>query len=103
MFKRIKGKGIVETEEGFSVQSLGLTGIKFTRGDKAYFIDSELLAKVPTTVVIWEESIKTWEDENPVLMGKPVDEATRKEIIESIRRALEWEGTLIEIAKPFPF
>jgi len=104
MFKRIKGKGIVETEEGFSVQPLSyLTGLKFTRGDKAYFIDSELQAGAPTTVVVWEKSIRTWEGENPAVTGKPVDETTRKEIIEGIRRALEWEGTLIEVGKPFPF
>jgi hypothetical protein len=99
MFKRIKGKGIVETEEGFSVQSLGyLTGLKFSRGDKVYFIDSELQAGAPTTVVIWEKSIRTWEGDNPVITGKPVDEATCKEIIEGIRRALAWEGTLIKLA-----
>ena len=97
MFKRIEGK-IVETKEGFSVQSLGyLTGLKFTRGDKAYFIDSELLAEAPTTVLIWEKSIRTWEGEKPVITGKPVDEATRKEIIEGTRRALAWEGTLIKV------
>ncbi len=96
MFKRIKGKGIVETEEGFSVQE-HLDWLKFTRGDKAFFISCELLAKVPTTVVIHEKYIRTWEGENPVITGKPVDEATRKEIIESIRRALAWEGTLIEV------
>jgi hypothetical protein len=42
MFKETR-KNVVESDEGFSIEVLGRTGIKYTEGEKTMFVDSEVL------------------------------------------------------------
>ena len=42
MFKEIR-TNVVESDEGFSVEVLGRTGIKYTEGSKTLIVDSEVL------------------------------------------------------------
>ncbi len=85
---------VIESDEGFSVEVLGMTGLLYTEGSKSLRLDSEVLAK-PTGLIIYTSSIRTW---NSLHDGEIVDEAKRDVIVENIRRAFRFRGFEIEVA-----
>ncbi len=92
MFKETK-TNVVESDEGFSVEVLGRTGIKYTEGEKTMFVDSEVLSG-PHAMAIYKKSIKNWQTPN----CEPICDTKRDKIVENIRRAFlfVW-GVEIEI------
>jgi hypothetical protein len=78
---------LIESDEGFSVEVLGRTGLTYVDGGKAMFVDSEVLV-APASMAIYPGSITRW-DGNP---SDLVDEATRQTIVANIRRAFESQG-----------
>jgi hypothetical protein len=91
MFKSTK-RNVIESDEGFSVEVLGRTGLLYTEGARKLRVDSELLAG-PPGLAIYRSSIRAWE---PPHQNDPLDESRRAAILDNIRRALEFEG--VEIA-----
>jgi hypothetical protein len=92
MFTKI-GPNTVSSDEGWQVEVLGRTGIRYTENGRAMKIDSEVLAG-PAGMAIYSASIRSW---LPPHQGEPVDEITRTRIIENVRRAFEFEGFSIDI------
>lgn len=82
---------VIESDEGFSVEVLGQTGVQYIERGKNLFIDSEVLAG-SAGMIIYTNSIKNWED------GSAVDEAERARIIVNVKRAFRHRGIEIQVA-----
>jgi hypothetical protein len=80
----------IESDEGFSVELLGQTQLKYTQNGKSIFIDTEKLVET-NTVTIKAKSIKNWDS------GEPIDAKTESLILNNIGLALDWDGAKIII------
>src|SRR5262245_59271710 len=87
MFK-IPRPNVINSDEGFSVEVLGRTGVLYSEGRKILKINSEVLAG-PAGLVIYTNSIIRWE---PPDEDELVDTAKRQAIVENIRRAFRFRG-----------
>jgi hypothetical protein len=58
MFK-IPRVNVIESDEGFSIEVLGRTGLLYTEGLKSMHIDSEILAS-PGGIAMLKNSIRAW-------------------------------------------
>jgi hypothetical protein len=92
MFTKLR-PDTIQSDEGFSVEVLGRTGLIYTEGSRSLHISSEVLAG-PHGLVIYRDSIKSWDSPHGM---KTIDEATRDAIIENIRRAFRFDGFEIEV------
>jgi Immunity protein 74 len=83
----------VESDEGFSVEALGRTGLRYTEEGRTMFIDSEALA-TPNAMALYRGSIRAWDPphENDLLSDKD-----RNGIIDKIRRAFASRGWTLEV------
>jgi hypothetical protein len=94
MFK-IPRVNVIESDEGFSVEIISRTDLRYTQGDKTLIVDSEILASTsPFFLVIFPDSIQSWD---PPHEGEPIDKATRKSIIDNICRAFAFKGQRIKV------
>jgi hypothetical protein len=84
---------VIKSDEGFSVEVLGMTGLLYTEGPKSLRLDSEVLAG-PHGLMIYSSSIRVW---NAPHAGEIIDEARRDAIVENIRRAFRFRGFEIEV------
>lgn len=84
---------VVSSDEGFSVEVLGRTGIKYRERDRSMFVDSEVLAP-GYGIAVFRNSIKAW---LPPHEGQQVDESERQRILENIRRAIAFENRPVDI------
>jgi hypothetical protein len=89
MFK-IPRVNVIESDEGYSVEVLGRTGIRYVEGDKTLWIDSEVLA-VPNSIMVFISGIHKWNS------GEPIEDETKKRITQNIIHAFTWDGTILEI------
>jgi hypothetical protein len=85
---------VIESDEGFSVQVLGRTGLLYSEGIKSVHIDSEVLLG-PSGLIVFKDSFRLW---NSPFENEPIDEGKRKAIIENIRRAFRFQGFEIQVA-----
>lgn len=83
MFFRPKVNTIA-SDEGFSIEVLGLTGLRYTQGNKTLFVDSELMAK-PNKIMIVLSRIKQTDS------GEVIDEKMKQKIADNIIRAFAWD------------
>jgi hypothetical protein len=81
---------VIESDEGFSVEVLGRTGLRYTQGDNSLFVDSEILAGT-AGLAVYASQIKNWDS------GNRVDEEARKTILNNIRRAFDFRGIDIHV------
>ena len=79
---------VIESDEGFSVEVLGQTGLRYVEGARAMFVDSEVLAG-PAGLVMYTSSIKRWD---PPHSAELIDEPTKNRIVDNIRRAFRFRG-----------
>jgi hypothetical protein len=84
---------VIESDEGFSVEVLGQTGLSYSEGTKTLRVDSEVLGPGPRALVVFTNSIKRWDAPHDT---KSIDDASKKRIVDNIRRAFEFRG--LEIA-----
>lgn len=84
---RVPRPNLIESSTGYTVEVLGMTGIRYTEGDAAYFVDSELLAP-PGAIAVFASSVRRWDDPP----GASVGEQERQRILENILRAFEFKG-----------
>jgi Immunity protein 74 len=73
---------------GYSVEILGMTGLRYREEGRSIFMDSEMLA-VGKKIGAYRNSVKAWDPPNEADL---LDEQERSRIIENIRRALEGKG-----------
>lgn len=79
---------VIQSDEGFSVEVLGRTGMRYSECGKTAFIDSEVLAE-PDAIVAYKNSIKHWE---PPHESEAIDANDRERILRNIKRAFEFRG-----------
>lgn len=84
---------LYESTEGFSVEVLGQTGIRYREFGKSAFVDSEVLPG-PSGMVVYKDSIQSWEPPNE---NSPMTAADRKRILENIRAAFRFQGFNIDV------
>ena len=65
------------------IEVLGRAGLRYHRGPRQMFVDSEVLDGVTHSMCVWRSSIARWK---PPHDAEPVTEADRDQIIEDIRR-----------------
>jgi len=92
MFK-IPRENVIESDEGFSVEVLGRTGVLYTEASRTLRVDSEVLAG-PSGLVIYKNSFHTWGLPHD---NETIDEIKRDAIIENIRRAFRFRGFEISV------
>ncbi len=88
MFKKPRAN-VIESDEGFSVETLGRTGIKYTQNGKCLRIDSEILMGHPD-IMINTKSIIKWEN------GEVIDHNIKEQIIDNFTRAFRFDGVEID-------
>jgi len=84
---------VIQSTDGFSVEVLGRTGLRYAENGKTLKIDSEVLAG-PSGIVVYTDSINHWEEPNHT---EPFTGADRQRIIENVRAAFKFRGYDIEI------
>ena len=80
----------IESDEGFSVATVGRAGLRYREGGRSLFVDSEFLVG-PTLMVVYSSRMR-WEHS-----GEQADAATKLRVAENIRRAAESQGYRIRI------
>lgn len=83
---------VIESDEGFSVEVLGQTGIKYTEGPKEIIIDSEVLTG-PSGICVYKDTIESWSDPENGVIG----EEKKYKILNNIQRAFKYKGFEIEV------
>jgi hypothetical protein len=85
---RIPRVNVIESDEGFSVEVLGRTGLLYTEGSKTLHIDSEVMVD-PVGIALFKKSIHAWD---PPHDNESIDYVRRDIIIENILRAFNSQG-----------
>jgi hypothetical protein len=86
-------RDLIMDGSGYSVQILGRVGLRYREGERAIFVDSEILAG-ENSIGAYSGSIKAWDPPNE---KDPIDEEERSRIIDNIRRALESKGYELQV------
>lgn len=86
---------VIESDEGFSVEVLGRTGLTYTEGGESLFVDSEVLSQ--GEIAIWRNSIKSWISPHDDAI---IDTVKRDEIVKNIIRAFAWRNANISFFDP---
>jgi len=84
---------VIESSDGFSVEVLGRTGIRYVDHGRVIKIDSEVLAG-PSGLVLYTDSIRKWMAPHE---SECVDESVRRQIIENVREAFRFRGLEIQV------
>jgi len=83
---------IVVNDEGFSVQVLGMTGLRFQQDDRWLHVNSESLAS-PHGLVVYRSSIKKWAEPE----GQPISPEEKTRIVENICRAFAFRNIEVKV------
>ena len=83
---------VIESSDGFSVEVLGRSGLKYQERDHVMMIYSEVLAT--DGIAIWKGTMKKWQ---PPYESEEVDSDRRDAILVNIKSAFEFRGTRIQI------
>jgi Immunity protein 74 len=79
----------IESNDGVTVEILGRTGIRYTEGERAYFVDSDVLAT--PAIAVSATRIRAWDDSHEVAT---LTDADRQRIFENIAEAFasqDWQ------------
>jgi hypothetical protein len=85
---------VIESSEGFAVEVLGRTGLRYTEIGRDLFVDSEVLATGFGILVI-ANSIRDWG--SPPRDHNDLAPPERVRIIENIQRAFASRGESVEV------
>ena len=91
MFKEPR-VNVIESDEGFSVEVLGRTGLLYTDKLKSIHVDSEVLTS--SEIAIIKDSIRSW---NSPYENEIIDDAVRSSIIDNIKRAFDYKKVQIYV------
>ena len=83
---------VIQSSDGFSVEVLGRSGLKYQEKDHVMMIYAEVLAT--DGIAIWQRTMKKWE---PPHESEEIDSDRRGEILGNIKRAFSFRGTRIQI------
>jgi hypothetical protein len=85
---------VIESDEGFSVEVLGPTGLRYREAGKVVFVDSEILAG-PALLGVFSQNM--WLEGSPRTSVNSLDEKERARIIENVRAAFKSKGFDIHV------
>jgi hypothetical protein len=85
---------VIESDEGFSVEVLGRTGLLYSEGDRSLRVNSEVLAG-PAGMAVYSRSIRNWSEPHE---HEEIDTAKRETIMDNIRRAFRFRGVEIDVS-----
>lgn len=85
---------LYQSDEGYSVELLGRTGMRYIEGDRSMFVDSEVLATPGFKIATRLSVIKHWERPHE---NDAVSVEDRSRIVRNIRLALEWQGFQLQV------
>jgi hypothetical protein len=88
MFK-IPRVNVIESDDGFSIEVLGMTGLKYTQNGKSLRINSEILRGHPD-IMIDTKSLVKWET------GEIIDVQLKKQIVDNLNRAFKFRGIEVD-------
>lgn len=78
---------VIESDGGFSIEVLGRTGLIYREGERAMFIDSEVLST--SGIEVYARSISSWRAPFDRII---VTDEKRRKIIDNIRAAFAFRG-----------
>ena len=76
------------SDDGFSVEFLGRSGIEYKEGEKSLRVDSEMLAP-PYGIAIYQESIRRW---HPPFESVLLTAEHKNRIVDNIALVIESQG-----------
>lgn len=83
---------VIESDDGFSVEVLGPTGLRYTERGRVLRLDSEMLAG-PAGLILYSNNMKA-EGSDDFLS---LDAADRFQIVENVRAAFRFRGFEIQV------
>jgi hypothetical protein len=83
---------LIVSENGFSVEVLGLTGVEYREGERKTFVDSEILAT--KGIAIFSKSIKRWDTS---LKSTEISLEEKQMIIKNIADAIAFMGEEVQV------
>lgn len=86
-------QNLYESSDGFSVEVLGRTGLRYCEADRQMFVDSELLTG-PSAMAVYKDTIQNWD---PPYDNVPVTDSDRDRILNNIRDAFRSQGFEIDV------
>jgi hypothetical protein len=84
---------LYESSEGFSVEVLGRTGLRYREADREMFVDSAVLTG-SSGLAVYKDTIQRWE---PPYDNAPVTDSDRDRILNNIRDAFRSQGFEIDV------
>jgi hypothetical protein len=84
---------LFESSDGFSVEVLGRTGLRYREGNRTLFVDSEVLSGA-AGIAVYRDTIARWEAPHD---ADTVDQADRERILNNIREAFRFQGFEIQV------
>jgi len=86
---------VIESDEGFSIELIERTKLKYTEGSKTLFVDCEILAlSSPFFLALFKDSIQSWAPPNDKEL---IDDKKRDVIVDNIRKAFAFKGYKIDV------
>jgi immunity protein 74 of polymorphic toxin system len=86
-------RNLYESSDGFSVEVLGRTGLRYREAGRQMFVDSEVLTG-PSGMAVYKDTIQKWD---PPYENVPVTDSDRDRILNNIRDAFRFEGFEIDV------
>ena len=84
---------LYESSDGYSVEVLGRTGLRYREGPRTMFVDSEVLAR-PRGIVIYTRTISSWD---PPHETEELPEDARRRVLDNILAALRSQAIDVEL------
>ena len=84
---------LYKSSDGFSVEVLGRTGLRYCEADRHMFVDSEVLTG-PSAMAIYKDTIQEWD---PPCENVPITASDRIRILNNIRDAFRSQGLEIDV------
>ena len=84
---------VIESDEGYSVEVLGRTGLRYTEFGRTLWLDSEILAG-PASLILYTGNIKV----EGATETASLDALDRNRIVENVRAAFRFRGIEIQVA-----
>jgi hypothetical protein len=84
---------LYESSNGFSVEVLGRTGLRYREERRQMFVDSEVLIGT-SGIAVYKDTIRKWD---PPYNNVPVTDSDRDRILKNIRDAFRSHGFEIDV------
>ena len=88
-----QGPNLYKSSDGFSVEVLGRTVLRYREEGRQMFVDSEVLTG-PCGMAVYKDTIRKWDSPNDSV---PVTDSDRDRILNNIREAFRFQGFEMDV------